>query len=328
MNGGMTRRDFVWIAAGAILWPAEGRAQSRVPVVGFLRTTRERPFRHLVAAFKAGLEETGFVEGTNVAVEYRFADHQLGRLPGLAAELIRRPVTVIVANSQAAEAAKSLTSSIPIVFVTGDDPIKRGLVANLARPAGNVTGLSFFGGGALAAKRMELLHELAPKATTVAVLQDPNWPGTAAEMPDIEAIARALGKKIVVARAASAREFEAAFATIAKAGPGALVVIGSPTFTGNRAALVALVARHRLPAIYDLRENAEAGGLMSFSSSIADAYRQAGVYAGKILKGAKPAELPVLLPTKFELVVNLKTAKAIGISVPQSILVRADEVIE
>lgn len=328
MDARMRRREFVWIAGGAIALPFGAYAQSRLPVVGFLRTTREQPFRHLVAAFKAGLGETGFVEGTSVAIEYRFADHQLHRLPGLAAELIRRPVSVIVANSQAAEAAKSLTSVIPIVFVTGDDPIKRGLIANLARPAGNVTGLSFFGGGALAAKRMELLHELAPNAASVAVLQDPNWPGTAAEMPDIEATARALGKTVVVARAASASEFEAAFATIAKADPGALVVIGSPTFTGNRAALVALVARHRLPAIYDLRENAEAGGLISFSGSIADAYRQAGVYAGRILNGAKPAELPVLLPSKFELVVNLRTAKALGITVPQSIVIRADEVIE
>lgn len=328
MGSGMRRRDFVWMAGGVVLWPLAARAQSGVPVVGFLRTTREGPFRHLVAAFKAGLGETGFVEGTNVAVAYRFADHQLNRLPGLAAELVRLPVSVIVANSQGAEAAKSLTRTIPIVFVAGDDPIKRGLVTNLARPDGNVTGLSFFGGGALAAKRMELLHELTPETRTIAVLQDPSWPGAAAEIPDIEATARALGKKIVIARAASARAFEAAFATMAKANPGALVVIGSPTFTGNRAALVALVARHRLPAIYDLRENAEAGGLISFSGSIADAYRQAGVYAGRILKGAKPADLPVLLPSKFELVVNLKTAKALGIAVPQSILVRADEVIE
>ena len=202
----MRRREFISFVGGAAVWPAAGHAQApALPVVGFLRSTLAKPFAHLVVAFKEGLNEEGFTEGANVAIEYRFADHHLDRLPGLAADLVRRRVSVIVANSQAAEAAKTVTATIPIVFVTGDDPIKRGLVASLSRPGGNVTGLTFFGGGALAAKRMELLNELAPKTTIIAVLQDPNWPGSAAELPDLEATARALGKRIVVVTADCSR---------------------------------------------------------------------------------------------------------------------------
>ena len=326
----MRRRAFLRVVGGAsAFWPVAALGQqSAIQTVGFLRSTFAKPFAHIVLAFKEGLKEEGFREGGNVAIEYRFADHQLERLPELAADLVRRRVAVIVANSQAAEAAKAVTTSIPIVFVTGDDPIKRGLVTSLSRPTGNATGLTFFGGGKLAAKRLELLRELVPNASVVGVLLDPNWPGSAAELPDLEVTAQAFEMKMFVAKAPSEREFEAALAAIRQAGANALVVSGSPTFTSHRQALVALVARHRLPAIYDLRDHVEAGGLISYSGSLAGAYREAGVYAGRILKGAKPADLPVLQPTQFELVVNLKAAKALGLTVPQSILVRAGDVIE
>jgi putative ABC transport system substrate-binding protein len=325
----MRRREFVSLAGAAAAWPMVAHAQqSAIPTVGFLRSTLAKPFTHLVVALREGLKDEGFIEGTSVAIEYRFADHQLERLPGLAAELVRRTVAVIVANSQAAEAAKAVTKTIPIVFVTADDPVRRGLVTRLNRPTGNATGITFFGGGSLAAKRMELLHEVVPGASIVAVLQDPSWPGSAAETPDLEATARALGKRIVFVKAASEREFGPALDAVGRSGAGALVIGGSPTFSSHRHTLVALVARRRLPAIYDLRDHVAAGGLMSYSGSLAGAYRQAGAYAGRILKGAKPADLPVLQPTTFQLVVNLKTAKALGITIPQSILVRADEVIE
>jgi putative ABC transport system substrate-binding protein len=325
----MRRREFLPMLGAAAAWPMAARAErSDMPVIGFLRSTPAAPFTHVVATFREGLKEQGFVEGTNVAIEYRFADNRLERLPGLAAELVRRKVAVIVGNSQAAEAAKAATTTIPIVFVTGDDPITRGLVTSLSRPGGNATGLTFFGGGKLAAKRLELLQEIAPDAAIVAVLMDPSWPGSKAELPDLEATARASGRKLVVLNASSDRDFEPAFAAMVKAGARALMVSGSPFFTSQRRTLVARVAQHRLPAIYDLRDHVEAGGLMSYSGSLADAYRQAGVYAGRILKGAKPADLPVLQPAKFELAVNLRTAKALGVTVPQSILVRADVVIE
>ncbi len=325
----MNRRRFLAITGAAAAIPAAAQAEGNaVRVVGFLRSTPAAPFAHLVTAFRGGLKEQGFVEGTNLRIEYRFADNHLERLPVLASELIGRHVDVIVGNSQAAEAAKAATKSIPIVFVTADDPIRRGLVGNLSRPGGNVTGLSFFGGGALEAKRMELLNELVPSAAIIAVLQDPNWPGTAIQMPDIEKTARQLGKTLVVVKAASEGDLAQAFETIRSSGAHALLVGGSPMFSSNRRTLVALAARYRLPAIYDLRDHVEAGGLISYAGSLGGAYHQAGDYAGRILKGAKPAELPVLQPTLFELAINLKTAKALGIDVSPSILVRADVVIE
>ena len=300
-----------------------------MPTIGFLRTTPSGPFADLVAAFRQGLNETGFVEGQNVAVEYRWADNHLDLLPGLAADLVRRHVAVIVGNSLAAEAAKAVTTTIPIVFVTADDPVTRGLVTSLSQPGGNLTGVTFFGGGQLGAKRLELLHELIPRATVVAFLMDPNWPGSLADLPDVEAAARVIGRlRIVVVKAASERELEPAFATMVQADAGALMVSGGPLFSSERRQLIALAARHAIPAIYDVREYVDAGGLISYAASFTGAYRQAGIYAGRILKGAKPAEMPVLQPTKFELVINMKTAKALSLTVPQPLLLRADDVIQ
>jgi putative tryptophan/tyrosine transport system substrate-binding protein len=326
----MRRRDFISLAGSAVAaWPLVAHAQrSATPVVGFLRSTTPEPFQHIVTAFREGLNEAGFVEGQNVTVEYRWANNRLDHLPGLAADLVRRQVAVIVGNSLAVEAAKAVTSTTPIVFVTADDPVKSGFVNSLGRPGGNLTGVTFFGGGRLGAKRAELLHELVPTTAAMAVLLDPNYPGFQAELPDVQATIRALGRKAVVVEAANGREFDAAFARTVDAGADALLVGGSPVFTGRRRELVELAARHAVPAIYDQRDYVAAGGLISYGASFTGAYRQAGIYAGRILKGAKPSELPVLQPTTFELVVNLKTAKALGLDVPPSITLRADEVIE
>ena len=299
-----------------------------MPVVGLLRSTPAAPFNDLVVALREGLKGTGFVEGNNVVIEQRWADNQNDRLPDLAADLVPHQAAVIIGNQQAIQPAKAAAPTTPIVFVTGEDPVTAGLVASLSRPAGNRTGVTFFGGSQLNAKRMELLHELVPKATTVAVFGDPSYPAFDSGLPDLEAAARAIGLQIVVVRVARSNDFEAAFAKVRRAGAGALLVSGSPFFTSERSTIVALAAHHAIPAIYDLRELAAAGGLISYSASITGAYRQAGIYAGRILKGAKPSELPVLQPTKFELVVNLKTAKALGITILPSLLDRADEVIE
>jgi putative ABC transport system substrate-binding protein len=326
----MHRRKFIMLLGGAaVAWPLAGEAQQpAMPVVGFLRSTPAAPFQHLVAALRQGLNEEGFVEGTNVVIEQRWADNRLDRLPELAADLVRRRVAAIVGNSLAADAAKAATSTIPIVFITGDDPVKAGLVASLNRPGGNLTGVTWFGGTQLGAKRLEVLRDLISKAAVLAVLGDVNYPGSEAGLPAVEAAGRALGRRIVVVKVASERDFEEAFAKIVQAGAGALLVNGSPFFTSHRRALIALAARHAIPAIYDQRDFVVDGGLMSYSASFTGAYRQAGIYVGKILKGAKPSELPVLQPTTFEFVLNLKTAKALGLDVPQSIQVRADEVIE
>ena len=325
----MRRREFIAMLSGAVTWPLAVRAQQpAVPVVGFFRSTPSAPFTHLITAFRDGLTEAGFVEGQNVAIEYRWADNQLDRLPDLAADLLRRQVAVIIGNGLAVRAAKAATTTIPIVFVSGEDPIKSGFVASLSRPGGNITGVTFFAGATLDVKRLELLHELAPKGAPIAVLLDPNYPDGEGQLPNVEATARALGRQIAVARTASERDFDAAFASIVQAGAGALLVSGSPFFTSQRQALVALAARHAVPASYDLRDFVEAGGLMSYGASISGAYREAGIYVGRILKGAKPSDLPVLQPTTFEIVINLKTAKALGLTVPASLLARADEVIE
>ena len=301
------------------------RSSRRLPAIGFLRSTPSAPFAHIITAFRQGLNETGFVDGQNVTIEQRWADNHPDRLPGLAADLVRRQVAVIVGNSP--EAAKAATSTIPIIFVTSNDPVALGLVTSLNRPGGNITGINFLA-NQLGGKRLGLLLELVPKAAVIAFLMDPSRRTSLAELPEVEAAARTIGRKIVVVKAANEREFEPAFATIVQAGAGALVVGGSPLFTSQSRQLVALAARHSIPAIYDLRDHVAAGGLISYGASLADAYRQAGVYAGRILKGAKPAELPVLQPTTFELVINLKTAKALGLAVPQSVLLRADEVIK
>jgi putative ABC transport system substrate-binding protein len=326
----MDRRAFFGrIAGGLLVTPLSARGQRpTIPTIGFLRSTPSAPYAHLVAAFRQGLSETGFVEGRNVAIEYRWADNQLDRLPGLAEELVRRGVVVIVGNSFAVEAARAATATIPIVFVTGDDPVKRGLVANLNRPGGNLTGVTFFGSGVLGAKRLELLRELVPKAAVIAFLLDPSWPGSVTELPEVESAARAIGRQIVVVKAASEREFASAFATMVQSGATALAVSSSPLYTSQSPQLVALAAQYRIPAIYDVRDHVVAGGLISYAASFTDAYRQAGIYAGRILRGAKPSELPVLQPSTFELIINLKTAKALGLTIPQSLLLRADEVIQ
>jgi putative ABC transport system substrate-binding protein len=325
----MRRRQFITLLGGAAAaWPLLARAQQpAMPVVGFLRSTPSEPFPHLVPAFRQGLNEVGFIEGLNVAIEQRWADNDLDRLPGLAADLIRRQVAVIVGNGIAAEAARAATTTIPIVFVVGDDPVKMGLVASLNQPGGNLTGVTFFGGGQLGAKRLELLRELVPKAAVVAVLLDPDYPFDI-ELPSLESAARALGIHIVMVKAASEREIEAAFARIIEAGAGAALLGGGPVLRSQLRQIVALATLHEIPMVYELRDYVDAGGLISYSASFSGAYRQAGVYAGKVLKGARPADLPVQRPTKFELIINLKTAKALGLEVPPTLLARADEVIE
>jgi ABC-type uncharacterized transport system substrate-binding protein len=323
------RREFITLLGGtAAAWPLAARAQQPpMPVVGFLRNTPAEPFAHIVLAFRQGLKEIGFVEGQNVVIEQRWADNQLDRLPGLAADLVRRQAAVIVGNGGAAEALRRATATIPIVFVIGGDPVAQGFVTSLNRPGGNLTGLTFFG-NRLSAKRVEMLRELVPRTGVIAALIDPNFPEAAAEIPEVQEAGRAIGLEIVLVNARNEREFDAAFTSMVQAGAGALVVIGSPYFTSKSQKLVALSARHAVPAIYDIRDYVTAGGLISYSTSFTDAYRQAGVYAGRILRGVKPSELPVLQPTKFELTLNLKTAKALGLDVPASLLARADEVIE
>jgi putative ABC transport system substrate-binding protein len=326
----MRRRQFISIFGGAaVAWPLGAHAQQPMPVVGFLNAASPVPLRQQIAAFREGLKESDYVEGQNVAVEYRWAEGQYDRLPALAAELVRRQVSVIVSGggAPAVLAAKAATTTIPIVFSSGGDPIRLGFVASLNRPGGNITGVYHFATG-LEAKRLGLLHEMVPKATTIAVLVNPNFSGVENQLRDVREAAARLGLQLVIVRANAESDFDTAFSTLVQQRSGALLVCGSPFFNSRREQLVVLAARHAVPAIFEWRDFAAAGGLMSYGTSLADAYRQAGIYAGRILKGAKPADLPIVQSTKFELVINLSTAKALGIEVPPTLSARADEVIE
>ena len=325
----MRRRNFITgIAGSAVAWPFAARAQQpAMPVVGFLRVTSLADSANLVAAFRQGLKEAGFVEGQNVTIEYRWADGQNDRLPGLAADLIRRQAAVIVGHSIAAQAAKAASTTTPVIFVVGNDPVRTGLVGSLNRPGGNVTGVTFTTVD-VTGKRLGQLHELVPKAELIGVLQDPNLQEVDVELRDAEAAARTIGRQVLVVKATRPSELNAAFATIVQAGAGALLVGSGPFFTSQRQRLAVLSARHAVPSSYPDREFAVAGGLMSYGPSQTDAYRRAGVYAARILKGEKAGDLPVEQPTKFELVINLGTATILGVTVPNSMQLIADEVIE
>jgi len=327
----MKRRDFITLLGGAaVAWPLAARAQQTMPVVGFLNITSPDGYAERLRGFRQGLKDTGHVEGENVAIEYRWAEDQPDRLPSLATELVRRQVAVIatLGTTNSALAAKAATTTIPIVFAVGEDPVRLGLVVSLARPAGNLTGINFFN-SELTAKRLELLHELVPTATRVAVLINPTEAANAeTTVRDVQSAAHAIGLQIQVHNASTSREIEAVFATFGHARPDALFVVGDALFNSRRVQLVHLATRYGIPATFGSRVYPEVGGLMSYGTNIMDAFRQAGVYTGRILKGAKPAELPVVQSTKFELIINHPTARMLGITVPDKLLARADEVIE
>jgi putative ABC transport system substrate-binding protein len=325
----MKRREFITLLGGAaVTWPQRARAQ-QLPVVGFISSAGSDESTHLIAAFRQGLGGQGYIEGRNVTIQFHWANGALDQLPRLAAELVRRQVNVIVAAGGfvVARAAKAATPSIPIVFTIGGDPVALGLVAALNRPGGNITGVSALA-QALGPKRLEVLRELAPKAAVVAMLTNPNAGDPAGEIKLIRDAARTIGLPIVIAHASNDHELDDAFAGFSRNGVGALLVSNDAFYNNRRERLVELAVRHAIPAVYDRREFVVAGGLASYASVFADNYRQIGDYVGRILKGAKPGELPVVQPTKFELVVNLKAAKAIGLAIPELFLVRADEVIE
>ena len=324
----MRRREFITLVGGAAAaWPVLARAQQSEPVIGILNSGTSAGNSNNVAAFRQGLKEAGFVEGQNVAIELRWAENQYDRLAGLAADLANRRVAVIVGNTLAALRAKATTTAIPIVFTTGSDPVRDGLVPSLNRPGGNVTGVVFLS-GALGGKRLELLRQLVPQATTVAMLMHPSIVETEVERNEVQDAAQAMGKQLIVFEVGSSRDIEAAFAALVARGAGALLV-GTGTFMfNNREQIIALAARHAIPAMYAQRESVVAGGLMSYGTSLSDAYRQAAIYAARILKGEKPADLPVIQSTKFEFVINPKTAQMLGLTISPDVLSIADDVIE
>jgi ABC-type uncharacterized transport system substrate-binding protein len=326
----MRRREFISFAGGAVAWPMVAHAQQTMPVIGFLHSGSAAAFAEHLPAFHKGLNEAGYVDGQNATVDYRWAEGHNEALPTLAADLVLRRVAVIVApiSTPAALAAKAATSTIPIVFVIGADPVKVGLVASLNRPGGNATGISDIG-VQLGAKRLALLHELLPNAARFAVLVNPNNPGiTEAFVSELQAAATAIGRQVEVVTASTNSGIDTAFATIVKMRADAFLISPEVLFVTRRVQLLTLAARHALPAVYHRREFTDAGGLMSYGSSIAEQFRQTGLYAGRILKGEKTAEMPVQLPTKFEFIINLQTANTFGIDIPPTLLARADEVIE
>ena len=326
----MRRREFITLAGGmAVAWPLAARAQqSAMPLIGFLGFTSPQAFATELAAFHRGLGEAGFADGQNVAVEYRWAQGQFDRLPALAAELAGRPLAVLAAVGPAsAAAAKTATATIPIVFVSGGDPVRMGLVGSLNRPGGNTTGVYMLT-AALEPKRIELMRELVPTAAVIGAVVDPNSPDTKYQLEELPAAASALGRQIKIFNAGTDSEIDAAFAAVAEQKIGAVLVTSSPFYLPRRDKFVALAARTGVPTVYFFRAFAEAGGLMSYGTSLTDAYRQAGVYAGRVLKGEKPADLPVQQSVKVELIINMKTAKALGLTFPLTLLGRADEVIE
>jgi len=326
----MKRREFITLLGGAAtVWPVAAPAQQQaMPVVGFLSIRSADDASDNPAAFRQGLNEAGYVVDRNVTIEYRWAANQVDRLRAFATELVLRPVSVIAAfGTVPAQTAKAASTTIPIVFLTADDPMMVGLVASLNRPSGNVTGVTFVS-AMLGAKRLELLRALAPKTDVIAVLVDPNSTESQNQSRDIQEAARVLGQQVVVLNASTANEIDAAFTNLVQQRVGALIVSGSPTFGNRRNQIAALEARHALPTMHSTREYSKAGGLISYGASISDAYRQAAIYVGRILNGDRPSDLPVLQPTKFDLVINLKTAKVLGLEVPDKLLARADDVIE
>jgi putative tryptophan/tyrosine transport system substrate-binding protein len=327
----IARRKFIAALGGAVIaWPLAANAQQpALPVIGFLHGASPEPYAPMVAAFREGLGETSYVEGKNVAIEYRWADGQYDRLPALAAGLVARPVALIATagGDRSALAAKAATSTIPIVMVIGADPVKEGLVVSLNRPGGNITGATVFG-PEMESKRLSLLHEVVPAAKTIAVLFNPDNSFVETQTRDVREAARRVGVELLILNASTEGEFESVFTTMAQRKAGGLLVGADPFFNSRRAHLIALASQHRLPAIYEWRDFAVDGGLISYGTVLTDAYRQIGVYAGRILKGEKPANLPVVQPTKYQLVINLKTAKALDLEISPTLSARADEVIE
>jgi putative ABC transport system substrate-binding protein len=325
----MRRREFIRVLGGAaIACPFAAHAQQAMPVIGFISPVSPNATPFQTAAFHKGLGETGHVEGKNVTIEYRWGENRVERMPALAADLVRRRVNVIAAfTTVAGRAVKAATGTIPIVFLTGDDPIASGLVTSLSRPSANLTGATF-SSAALGAKRLELLRALIPNSDLIGVLTDPNSPESITQSRDVTSVARTLAQPVLALDAGTDRDIEAAFANMAQRRVGAFFASGSPFFNARRDLFAALAARHALPGMYPNRNFTAAGGLVSYGASIIDTYRQAGIYAGRILKGAKPADLPILQPTKFELVINVRTAKALGLAVPDRLLALADDVIE